>query len=156
MRKRWSAASTFFLTRGVVRSYTYDADGNDVTTGLYCSGEIVCELSSFFRRIPSEEIYETITDCHFKMITYDNLQEAFHGIPEFREFGRAILVNAFSALKSRMISSLRLPAEQRYGWLVQNKPEILKHTPLKHIASYLGVTDTSLSRIRKDFAKKKR
>jgi hypothetical protein len=52
------------------------------------------------------------------------------------------------------LSMLQETAEQRYSHLVSSNPEILQHAPLKHIATYLGITDTSLSRIRKEFTKK--
>lgn len=53
-----------------------------------------------------------------------------------------------------MLSMITETAEQRYDTLLQNNPEIFQHAALKHIASYLGITDTSLSRIRKEFSKK--
>ncbi|HEY0751463.1 MAG TPA: Crp/Fnr family transcriptional regulator, partial [Chitinophagaceae bacterium] len=73
-----------------------------------------------------------------------------HSIPEFREFGRSILVRGFSNLKLRMLSMITETAEQRYASLLQHNPEIFQYAPLKYIASYLGITDSSLSRIRKD------
>ena len=74
-------------------------------------------------------------------------------MPEFREFGRSLLVSGFASLKSRMLSMITATAEERYEKLLQTNPSIFQTAALKHIASYLGVTDTSLSRIRKKFAK---
>ena len=85
---------------------------------------------------------------------WEQLNMLFHSLPEFREFGRSILVKGFTALKNRMLSMITETAEERYAHLLQNKPEIFQHAPLKTIASYLGITDTSLSRIRKELAKK--
>jgi len=82
---------------------------------------------------------------------YDSLQILFHSIPEFREFGRTNLVNGFIALKERTLSIINLTAEQRYEDLMRTRPEIFQNAPLKQIASFLGITDTSLSRIRKEF-----
>jgi hypothetical protein len=75
-------------------------------------------------------------------------------MPEFREFGRTILVNAYAQLKQRMLAMIQETAEQRYAYLLQTNPDIFQHAPLKNIATYLGITDTSLSRIRKEFSKK--
>ena len=75
-------------------------------------------------------------------------------MPEFREFGRTILVNAYAQLKQRMLAMIQETAEQRYASLLQSSPDIFQFVPLKNIATYLGITDTSLSRIRKEFAKK--
>jgi len=82
------------------------------------------------------------------------LNKLFHELYEFREFGRHILVKGFAALKSRMLSMITETAEERYAGLLKTNPEIFQHAPLKTIASYLGITDTSLSRIRKEFSKK--
>ena len=88
------------------------------------------------------------------VLTYDKLNDLFHSLPEFREFGRAMLVKGFIAFKLRTLSMINKTAEERYAILLQSNPEIFQHASLKHIASYLGVTDTSLSRIRKSFALK--
>jgi CRP-like cAMP-binding protein len=87
-------------------------------------------------------------------LSFDDLQKNFHTIPEFREFGRMLLINNHASLKQRMLSMIQQTGEQRYAHLMETHPEILQNVPLKNIASYLGVTDTSLSRIRRDFATK--
>ncbi len=88
------------------------------------------------------------------MLSYSELNMLFHSMPEFRDFGRHILVTGFSALKSRMLSTITDTAEARYEKLLKSRPEIFRQVPLKYIASYSGITDTSLSRIRKESAKK--
>ena len=108
---------------------------------------------SFFKRIPSQENIQAMSDCNTWRLTFDELQDVFHSLPLFREFGRSILVNHYAALKSRMLSMLHQTAEERYATLLKNNPDIFQHAPLKQIASFLGITDTSLSRIRKEFAK---
>jgi len=70
---------------------------------------------------------------------------AFHALPEFREFGRSVLVDGFSTLKNRMLSTITETAEDRYAAPLKSNPEIFQHAPLKYIASYLGITDTSLA-----------
>jgi len=75
-------------------------------------------------------------------------------MPEFREFGRSMLVTAYAELKHRMLSMVRDTAEERYSLLIASSPDIFQNAPLKYIASYLGVTSTSLSRIRKEITKK--
>jgi hypothetical protein len=64
------------------------------------------------------------------------------------------LVRGYAALKARMLSMITDTAEERYEKLLQSNPEVFQHAALKHIASYLGITDTSLSRIRKELTKK--
>ncbi len=143
-----------FIEKGIVRAYTFDVDGNEVTTAFNLKNSFVSDLLSFFNRVPSREYGQAITDCETWYLTYDYMQENFHTLPDFREFGRLKLVNSYSILKERMLSMLQKSAEQRYHDLVNSSPEIFQHVPLKYVASYLGITDTSLSRIRKEFAKK--
>lgn len=144
----------FFLENGFIRSFAIDVEGNDVTTNFYSGGQVVFEVSSFFNRTISSENFQAIVDCEGWYITYDQLNHLFHSMHEFRDFGRSILVKGFSALKTRMLSMITATAEQRYDTLIKANPEIFKHAALKHIASYLGVTDTSLSRIRKEYGRK--
>lgn len=141
--------SYLFLETGLLRAFAYDTAGNDVTTGFYGSGEIVLEVASFFHRTPSQEYFQALTACAGWQLSFAQLNALFHARPEFREFGRATLVQCFAAFKTRMLATITEPAATRYEHLVRASPELVQYAPLKHIASYLGITDTSLSRIRK-------
>lgn len=143
-----------FLEQGFIRAYTYDHHGNDVTTAFYSNNNVVFEPASFFMRMKSEENFQALTDCKGYSITYEKLNTLFHSIPEFREFGRMMLVKGFVAFKQRTLGLINKSAEERYADLLLKNKEIFQFAPLKHIASYLGVTDTSLSRIRKEVSKK--
>jgi CRP-like cAMP-binding protein len=143
-----------FLERGILRSYLFDTDGNEVTTNFYSAGNVVFEAASFFQHIPAQENMQAMTDCAGWKITFAELNALFHALPAFRETGRAILVKTLVALKMRMLSLINRTAEQRYAALLSSHPEIFQQVPLKYIASYLGITDTSLSRIRREFLHK--
>lgn len=144
----------YFLDSGFAWSYTRDINENDITTNFYPKHQVVCEMFSFFKQVPSKENFQALTECNTWCITFTDLQIAFHSMPEFREFGRSMLVSAYADLKQRMLSMLHYTAEERYSLLIDSSPDIFQYAPLKHIASYLGVTNTSLSRIRKDITKK--
>jgi len=144
----------FFMETGFMRAFAHDTDGNDITTNFYSPNQVVFEVSSFFNRSISRENIQATADCSGWYITYEQLNGLFHSMPEFREFGRSILVKGFASLKTRMLSMITETAEQRYDILLRSNPEIFQHAALKHIASYLGITDTSLSRIRAAYAKK--
>ncbi len=143
-----------FLESGFLRSFTLDINGNEVTTNFFSGNQIVFEVASFFQRIPSQESIQALQHCKGWFLTYEQLNALFHEVPEFREMGRAILVKGFVALKKRTLAMINETAEQRYTGLLQSNPQVFQQVPLKHIASYLGITDTSLSRIRKEYAKK--
>ncbi len=143
-----------FLESGFLRVFTFDTEGNEVTTNFYRQNSIVFEVASYFKRTTSQEYIQALTDCCCWKINYTQFQNIFHSIPEFREFGRTNLVNGFIALKLRTMSMINSTAEQRYEHLLNTRPDIFQNVPLKFIASYLGITDTSLSRIRKEIMQK--
>src|SRR6218665_298068 len=137
----------FFLTEGVLRAFTLDTNGNEVTTYFYTKNRVVFEAASFFMRSKSSENIQALTDCEGFVISFEKLNMLFHSVPEFREFGRAMLVKEFVAFKQRTLSMINTTAEMRYSNLMASDPEVFQYAQLKYIASYLGVPDTSLSRI---------
>ena len=143
-----------FLENGYMRAFLFDTEGNEVTVNFHSPKSVVFEVSSFFQRVIAQENIQALTAAKGWLITFEELDNLFHSIPEFREFGRAILVKGFITLKMRTLSMINQTAEQRYATLLKSNPDILQNAPLKFIASYLGLTDTSLSRLRKEFSKK--
>lgn len=141
-----------FLEKGFMRSYAFDTEGNEVTTDFYGSNSIVFEVASYIKRTSSQENIQALTECSGWTGNHTRLQALFQTTPEFRGFVRAVLVNSFIALKERTLSMINLTAEKRYESLLKSRQEIIQNASVKHIASYLGVTDTSLSRIRKEIA----
>jgi hypothetical protein len=85
-------------------------------------------------------------------LDFETFQELFHSIRNFREQGRTTLVGSYFALKRHSISMIADQAKDRYLRLVKEKPHVVQNVSLKHIATFLGITDTSLSRIRKEIA----
>jgi CRP-like cAMP-binding protein len=144
----------YFLENGCIRSFIYNNDGQEVTINIFTAPCFVFDFLSFFKQQPSKENFQTLTECNIWKMNYDNLQKSFHAIPEFREFGRMMLVTNYSKLNDRMISMIKDNAEKRYLQLLEQNPNIFQVAPLKIIASYLGITDTSLSRIRKEISRK--
>lgn len=143
-----------FLESGLLRAYLHDTEGEEITLSFFPAGGVVFEVSSFFQRIPSQENIEALTEARVWAITFEKLNHLFHTVPAFREMGRALLVKGFISFKARTLSLINKTAEQRYEALLQEQPEIFQHAPLKHIASFLGITDSSLSRIRREMTRK--
>jgi len=140
---------TFVLESGYVRSYTFDQNGEEVTTNIFSAPCFVNDFLSFFKQELASENYQCLTNCKLWTMNYEKVQICFHTYPEFREFGRMMLVTNYSILHHRMLGMIKDTAENRYLKLMKNYPDIFQNVPLKIIASFLGITDTSLSRIRK-------
>lgn len=140
----------YLLEKGLVRSYVFDYDGNEITTGFFSENDIVIVTDSLFQRIPSQENLQAVTDCTLWKIAFNDFQKLFHNIPGFSEWGRLWFSTQLFALKQRTLDMVRETATNRYTKLLKESPQIIQYVPLKQIASYLGITDTSLSRIRKE------
>lgn len=150
LRENQLSDDYFYLKTGLMRTFLYDLNGNEITVDFFIEDSIVFEVTSFFNRIRSEANIQAITNCSGFRISYDELNTLFHNKPAFRDFGRAILVKKFIASQKRNYGMINRTAVERYQDLLATKPQILKYSPLKYIASYLGVTDSTLSRLRKN------
>ena len=145
-----TANEYYILEKGLARSFVNDFSGNEVTTHFFAENEIIIEVSSLFQRIPTQENIVCITDCECWKLGFESFQELFHKIPNLREWGRAWMSQQLFVYKQRSVEMFTLSATKRYLNLLEQKPQVVRLAPLKQIASYLGITDTSLSRIRKE------
>lgn len=144
----------FFMTEGFMRAFTYTPEGVEVTTDFFNCNRPVFEANSFITQTKSVENIQAITDCQGFLVSYEKSNELFHAFTEFRDFARRMLLREFAAYKKRTLALITQTAEERYAGLIDTHKEIFQYAQLRHIASYLGITDTSLSRIRKEYAKK--
>ncbi|MBB6002660.1 Crp/Fnr family transcriptional regulator [Arcicella rosea] len=144
----------YFMEAGFARSYVIDLDGNDISTKFFSSTDIVIDWHSYFLKTKCRENVQAISACKAWKISFENFMKLFH-IESFREVGRTRLVNNYFELKTHSVSVIADPAKERYLNLLKTKPDIVQNVPLKQIATYLGITDTSLSRIRKEIADNK-
>ncbi|WP_396192546.1 Crp/Fnr family transcriptional regulator [Flavobacterium sp.] len=142
----------WFVESGFIRSYIIDTEGNDITFNLYASGDVVIDYPSFFFLLQTRENIQALTDCVCWEIDFASFQELFNSISNYREQQRGLLVGSYFALKEHSISLIADQAKERYLKLLKSKPHIVQNVSLKHIATFLGITDTSLSRIRKEIA----
>jgi CRP-like cAMP-binding protein len=143
----------YFMESGYARSYAIDLEGNDISTKFFSSTDIVIDWHSYFLRTKCREDIQAVTPCVAWKITFDDFMKLF-SIEPFREVGRTRLVNNYFELKNHTVSVIADPAKDRYLNLLKAKPDIVQNVPLKQIATYLGITDTSLSRIRKEIVAK--
>lgn len=152
--QRGQQANEYYLIEsGLFRSYVHDYKGREITTGFFNHKEILIEPLSLFARIPTRENIEALTDSTVWKIGFQHFQELYHSIDAFDEWGRTWMSNELFTCKQRSVEMLTLSATERYKKLMEQQPDILSSAPLKDIASYLGVTDSSLSRIRKEITK---
>jgi CRP/FNR family transcriptional regulator, anaerobic regulatory protein len=145
-----TANSYAIVESGLMRSYVHNFEGDDITTNFFAKNEIVIEVSSLFQRIKTKENIQALVDTECWEIDFEVFQRLFHSIPNFSEWGRAWMANELFNFKQRSVSIITESATDRYNNLVAIKPDVILQAPLKSIATYLGVTNSSLSRIRKE------
>ena len=140
----------YLVEKGLIRFFVHDYNGNEITTQFICENEIANEVSSLFQRIPSEQNIQAVTDVVVWKIGFDDFQHLYHDLESVREWGREWMSAQFFKSQQRSIAMITQSASTRYLQLMEQKPQITQQAPLKQIASYLGIADTSLSRIRKE------
>ena len=154
VREGTTANFYYFLENGFARSYAIDLEGNDISTKFFSISDIVIDWHSYFLKTKCRENIQAITPCVAWKISFENFMKLF-SIEAFRDVGRTRLINNYFELKNHSVSIIADPAKERYLNLIKQKPDIIQNVPLKQIATYLGITDTSLSRIRKEITNNK-
>ncbi|MCC3159075.1 Crp/Fnr family transcriptional regulator [Hymenobacter sp. 15J16-1T3B] len=137
----------YFVESGLARGY-YLHEGREANTWFMREGDFLISIVSFLTRTVSQEFMELLEDSVLYSVSYEQLQQLYRDFPEFNYVGR-LLTEHYYVLSEQRTQQLRLlRAEQRYEQLVRAFPEVLQRVPLKHLASYLGVTPETISRIR--------
>ncbi len=152
--KQGKISGSLVLLEGHLRCYTFNENGDEVTTAFYSAPRLIFDVASFFQQKPSVENIIALTKVKGYYMNYKTVDKLFHDYAFFREFGRAMLAKEYILFKDRTMRLINLTAEERYAHLMQTNPELFQIAQLRHIASYLNITDTSLSRIRRDFGSK--
>jgi CRP/FNR family transcriptional regulator, anaerobic regulatory protein len=152
LRKGQVADEYVCLEHGLIRSWVHDYNGNEITMNFYSSGEIAIDEISLFHRLPTRGNMQALTDCTAWRIDFQSFQQLFTSVGGLPEWGRTWMSQRLFECRERSVSMITESARTRYLALQHHHPDILQYAPLKYIASYLGITDSSLSRIRKDLA----
>jgi CRP-like cAMP-binding protein len=137
----------YFLERGSVRGF-YNLDGKEVTYWFAFENNFVTSFLSFITRKPGMENIQAMEDCTLWAVTYNDLQKLYTKHPSMERLGRIVHERYYVMLEERFLSNHFKEARDRYENLLANAPYILQRVPLGHVASYLGITQETLSRIR--------
>jgi len=138
----------YFIESGIARTFYYK-DGKDITYWIGLEDDFIGSMSSFFMREQSNKMVETIEDCVLWEFEYHSLETLFSSSLELQKVGRLFANYGISLMEKRFDNLHFNTAKERYDILLFKQPEILQRVPLGMIASYLGITQETLSRIRK-------
>lgn len=138
----------YFIAKGSARVYIIDDNGNEISYILFLEKDYLLSFDGYLHQKPSYEYIELLEDSVLYQLDTEALKHLYQTDIELANFGRIIAEQFAYTTEQRFIDRLSLSATARYKKLIENHPEILQRIPLKYIASYLGITQVSLSRIR--------
>jgi CRP-like cAMP-binding protein len=144
-----------FVTKGCMRQYTIDAKGEEHVVQFAIEDWWVTDQASYLTHKPAIYNIDAIEDSDVLLIDYPSREKLCNAVPKFDRFFRLLLENKFIATDRRISGNLSLSAEEQYLCMLDTYPNIVQRVPQNQIASYLGITPQSLSRIRKELSEKK-
>ncbi|RCW39044.1 MULTISPECIES: Crp/Fnr family transcriptional regulator [Marinilabilia] len=137
----------YFIEKGCLRTWINN-DGKEITTQFFFESQIVSSIESFRTNQPSLYSIQSLEPCILQTISQKEFQDAIENVPELRKELEEHLFQRLLQGQKLFLSYLKNTPQQRYEELIENYPHIVKRVPQHYIASYLGITSVSLSRIR--------
>lgn len=142
-----------FIANGLLRAYTTDNRDNEHVLMFATEGWWISDLYSFLTGSPSTMNIEALEDTDVICIAKESLENLYAKIPKMEKLMRILFQNAFVAQQQRILASISQTAEERYNNFINKYPSLEQRVPQTLIASYLGMTPETLSRIRKQWSK---
>ncbi len=136
-----------FIKQGCLRMW-FNKDGKDITLQFFFEGQGVASIDSLMTKQPSIFTVESIEPTTIILVRKGDFEELFSIYPELKEEFQQITFRRFRNYAQLFLSRIKDTPKERYDDLIKNNPEIIKRIPQHYIASFLGVTPVSLSRIR--------
>jgi CRP-like cAMP-binding protein len=139
-----------FLTEGIFRICYYNKHGEDITKYFIDENNFVVDINSYNQNIPSSEYAQAITDCKFIVFSKEEMKELSMTIIGWDEIINKITTKALIEKVNKLSPMMAEDATERYLSFFEKFPTLANRIPLSYLASYLGITQSSLSRIRKN------
>lgn len=137
----------FLVEKGIARSF-YHKDGKDITAHFAIEKGTITAIDSFIQRKNSRYNIELLEDSEIISISHQDMHKLLQEKPHYEKYIRIFLEQIYIDLAERIEDLLFHTAKERYDKLVENTPNLLQRVQLKHIASFIGITQETLSRIR--------
>jgi len=137
-----------FISSGTLRNYYFSSKDEEVTYCLTFSNSFITAYSSFLTSKKTFEYIQALTDVEVLVIQKKQYQELIRSSYGWLKFSNHFTEQSYVLMEERLLMLQMVSAEKRYADLIANHPEIIQQVPLKYIASYLGITQRHLSRLR--------
>jgi CRP-like cAMP-binding protein len=146
------ARNQYFVINGCLRNYSVDENGKEHIIAFAPADWWISDLYSYITETPAEHILDALIPTEVFEISKKDMEEVYIRIPKFERFFRILFQNAIVNQMKRIGQVISVPAEERYKAFIKQYPGIYEQIPLKHIASYLGMSPEFLSKIRNKIA----
>ncbi len=141
------AKDLYLLTKGLVRLY-YDRDGEDKTAFFFTEGQFICAGDSYVNKVPAKENYQALEETELYVFSEEAVIRLLQASPKFEIIARIATENELIQCQKMIASFVTKSAEERYLELIETNPELFQRVPQHYIASYLGISPETLSRIK--------
>ena len=148
-----------FINKGIARAYIIDIHGRDYTSAFHFNESdsslknvFITDYAGLIKNEPSSLSFETLTEIEVTIIPAKAVKQLYQVNDSWAQVGRIIAEEAYCLTQKRTISLLTMSATKRYQELLTNMPKTVADIPALHLATYLGITPQSLSRIKKSLA----
>lgn len=153
LREGQTAKEIYYVVSGLARAYRH-VEGTEVTTKFIAQGQFLASWESYYKQVPSEEVIEALEDVVLISFPRNELQAVYYDFVEFNFVSRSFFEHHFFLAEQRTAMLRHLRAEQKYRYFLEHYPNLVNRIPLQYIASYMGVTKETLSRVRARMQKK--
>ena len=143
-----------FVEKGSLRSYTVDEKGSEHIIQFALEGWTISDLYSFLTSEPATYTIDALEDSELALISKSAHEELLKTLPKYETYVRLQLTGAYIAMQRRLTSIISLSLEERYASFTATYPNIVQRVPQHMIASYMGLTPETLSRLRKKIINK--
>jgi CRP-like cAMP-binding protein len=144
----------FFVTEGFLRMYYVDQEGNEINYRFTGPNNFLVDYQSFLTQKPSHFYWQAMQDAQLFALPYNDIQRIYAASPAWTNFGRLITERVYLDLNERVEMLLFMTPEERYKFLLNNRPELFEQVSQFHLSSFMGIKPESLSRLRKRMLKK--
>lgn len=146
---------TYFVLKGVLRSYTIDDNGTAHILNFATPGWWLADMYSYLTGKPAILYVDVIEDCEVLILQRTDTERLFNEIPKLERFFRILTENNLIANQQRILDKMALSAEERYEKFLDKFSNIVYCLPQKYIASYIGVTPEFFSKMKSNMLRKK-